>query len=112
MFHPASLVILLGRAEYVLECSGGDIRADKRPNGTYITDMSDGMEISDGGMDYVHSVGLLGKHINHQLLICGFPSSHLTIIVNEGLDIFGNVVSLPALAMKGDSTKSQGLENR
>jgi hypothetical protein len=37
MSHLASLVILLERAEYVLECSGGGKPVDKIPNGTCIT---------------------------------------------------------------------------
>ena len=41
MSHPVSLVIHLERAEFVLECNGGGIQADRRPNGTYITDMRD-----------------------------------------------------------------------
>ena len=42
--HPTSLVIRLKHAGYVLECSGGGTRADRRPNGAYITDVSDGDE--------------------------------------------------------------------
>ena len=41
------------------------------------------MEINDDGIDYLHPVGLLDEYFNDQLLICGLPSSHLTIIVNK-----------------------------
>ena len=105
MSRPASLVIRLKRAEYAQECSGGGRRAGRRPNGTYNTDVRDGI-ISDGGMDYLHPVGLICEYFDDQLLICGFPSSHLTVIVDKGLDIFGNVVHLPILAVEGDRTKS------
>ena len=42
MSHLESLAIHPEHAEYVLECIGGDRRADGRPNGTYITDVDEG----------------------------------------------------------------------
>jgi hypothetical protein len=45
MSHLASLVIHPEHAEYVLGCSGGGTRADRRPNGTYITDMNKGHKL-------------------------------------------------------------------
>ena len=53
------------------------------------------MEMSDAGMDYLHPTSFRRGNFNHQLFICGFPSSHLMIIVNKGLDIFDNVAHLP-----------------
>jgi hypothetical protein len=60
-------------------------------------------------MNYSHPVGFLGEHINDQLLIRDLPSSHLTVRVNKGPDIFGNVVYLPILAVEGDGKESERL---
>jgi hypothetical protein len=42
MSRPVSLVIHPEHVEYVLGCSDGGTRADRKPNGTYITNVNKG----------------------------------------------------------------------
>jgi hypothetical protein len=75
-----SVVILPEHVEYVLGCSDGDMQADKKSNGTYITNVN--MRDNDD-TDYLHPVGFLYKSINDELLIRGLPSFHLTVRTND-----------------------------
>jgi hypothetical protein len=42
MSHPVSLVVPPEHVEYVLGCTGGGKRADRKSNGTYITNVNKG----------------------------------------------------------------------
>ena len=62
-------------------------------------------------MDYIHPVGFIRELINDQLLVRRLPSSHLATCVNERPDVFGNVLDLPTLSVKGNGTESQILKD-
>ena len=100
MSRPVSLVIPPEHIEYVLGCTDGGTRADRKSNGTYITMLTGEIDYDD--KDYLHAVSLLYKNINHELLIRGLPSFHLAVRMNDGLDILGNVLDLPTLDMERD----------
>ena len=62
-------------------------------------------------MDYIHPVGFICELINDQLLIGRLPSSHLTTCINKRPDVFGNVLDLPTLSVKGNGTEGQTLKD-
>src|SRR5882757_8232656 len=64
-------------------------------------------KISNGSMDDTHPVGFICELINDELLIGQLPSSHLSTCVNERPDVFGNVLNLPTLSVKGNGTESR-----
>lgn len=63
-------------------------------------------------MNYLHSISFHYEHPDNQLLVRGLPPSHLAVRVNDQLNIFGNVLDLPTLAVERNGTKGQGLQDR
>src|ERR1700679_1451272 len=66
----------------------------------------------NGEIDSLHSVSSLREHIYDQLFIRSSPCSYFRVRPDLEFDIFRDVLNLPILAMQGNRTESQWIEDR
>src|ERR1700679_231657 len=64
----------------------------------------------NGGIDSLHSISSLREHIYDQFFIRSSPCSYFRVRLNLEIDIFGDVLNLPILAVQGNRTESQWIE--
>ena len=64
------------------------------------------------GIDSLHPISSLREHIYDQFFIRSSPCSYFWVRSDLGIDIFDDVLNLPILAMQGNGTESQWIEDR
>ena len=61
-------------------------------------------------MIYLHAIGSFGECLNYETPVLLAPSLHHLIQINDGTDVFHDVLRLSALIVEGDAKRCQGFK--